>query len=113
MLRFAALSTKHPGFAEEKEWRVLYWPISQEPSLWIKNEIISLGGVPQLVYKLPLENISSISLIAGIPDLLDRIIIGPTQFPVALGLAFQKLLADAGVGDADKRISLSGIPLRR
>jgi len=90
MLRFAALSTKHPGFAEEKEWRILFWPISAEPSPWIKSEVISVGGVPQLVYKLPLENISDVGLVAGIPDLLDRIIIGPTQFPAALGLAFQR-----------------------
>jgi hypothetical protein len=112
MLRFAALSTKHPGFAEEKEWRVLFGPTLQS-SKWITSEIITLNGVPQPVYKLPLENIPEVSLVAGIPDLLDRIIIGPTQFPVALGSAFEQLLTNAGVKDAEKKINLSGIPLRR
>jgi hypothetical protein len=112
MLRFATLSTKHPGFAEEREWRVLYGPMLEE-SPYITHEIIALNGVPQLVYKLPLENIDKVGLVAAIPAILDRIIIGPTQFPVALGWAFQQLLADAGVTDADKRISLSRIPLRR
>jgi hypothetical protein len=112
MLRFAALSTKHPGFAEEKEWRILFGP-TLEPSKWITSEIISLNGVPQPVYKLPLANIPEVNLVAGIPDLLDRMIIGPTQFPVALGSAFEQLLANAGVKDAGTKISLSRIPLRR
>lgn len=112
MLRFAVLSTKHPGFAEEKEWRVLYEP-ALEKSRWITSEIIALNGVPQLIYKLPLENIAEVGLVAGIPDLVDRIIIGPTQFPIALGRAFAQLLADAGVKEAEKRIVISSIPLRR
>jgi hypothetical protein len=112
MLRFAAVSTKHPGFAEEKEWRVLFGPALQV-SRWITNEVTVLRGIPQLIYKLPLENIAEVNLVAGIPDLLDRIIIGPTEFPVALCAAFQQLLTDAGVKDADKKISVSRIPLRR
>ena len=112
MLRFATLSTKHPGFAEEKEWRVLYAP-ALEKSRWITYEIVALNGVPQLIYKLPLGNIAELGLVAGISDLVDRIIIGPTQFPVALGRAFEQLLADAGVKGADKRITISSIPLRR
>jgi hypothetical protein len=102
MLRFAALSTKHPGFAEEKEWRVLFGPTLQ-PSRWITSEVTALKGVPQLVYKLPLANIAEVNLVAGIPDLLDRIVVGPTEFPVALCSAFQQLLTDAGVKDADQK----------
>ncbi len=112
MLRFATLSTKHPAFAEEREWRVLYGP-SLEESAYITREIVSLSGVPQLIYKLPLENIAKVGLLAAIPHIFDRIIIGPTQFPIVLGVAFQQLLTDAGVNDADKRISISRIPLRR
>jgi hypothetical protein len=111
MLRFAALSTKHPGFAEEKEWRVLHGP-ALEKSRWITNEVVAVNGVPQFVYKLPLKNIAEIGLVAEIPDLLDHIIIGPTEFPIALGRALEQLLLGAGVKDADKRIALSGIPLR-
>jgi Protein of unknown function (DUF2971) len=112
MLRFAALSTKHPGFEEEKEWRVLYTP-SLEKSRWIAHEVIAVNGIPQSVYKLPLENITEVGLVARIPDLLDRVIIGPTEFPIALGRAFEQLLFEAGVKDADKRIAISSIPLRR
>jgi hypothetical protein len=112
MLRFLALSTKHPGFAEEREWRILYAPRLEE-SPYITREIIALNGIPQPIYKLPLENIEKVGLRAAIPDLLDRIIIGPTEWPVALGTAFEELLKDAGVVDAEHKISLSQIPLRR
>jgi hypothetical protein len=40
-------------------------------------------------------------------------VIGPTQFPVAPGRAFQALLEETGVKGADRRISISSIPLRR
>jgi hypothetical protein len=112
MLRFLALSTKHPGFAEEREWRILYAPRLEE-SPYITREIIALNGVPQPIYKLPLKNIEKVGLRAAIPDLLERIIIGPTEWPVALGAAFEQLLKDAGVVDAEHKISLSQIPLRR
>jgi hypothetical protein len=112
MLRFAALSTKHPAFEEEKEWRVLYTP-SLEKSRWIVHEVIAVNGIPQPVYKLPLKNIAEVGLGAEIPNLLDRVIIGPTEFPIALGRAFERLLFEAGVKDTDKRIALSGIPLRQ
>jgi hypothetical protein len=112
MLRFAALSTKHPAFEEEREWRILYTPSLQE-SRWITHEVIALNGVPQLIYKLPLENITEVGLVARIPDLLDRVIIGPTAFPIALFRAFEQLLTDADTKDTGKRIVVSGIPLRQ
>jgi hypothetical protein len=96
MLRFATLSTKHPGFAEEREWRVVYGP-SLEKSPYITNEVVTVNGAPQLVYKLPLKNIAEVGLVAAIPDILDRIIIGPTQFPIGLGSAFSAA-ADGGRG---------------
>jgi hypothetical protein len=91
MVRFATLATKHPGFAEEQEWRILYAPTLQE-SKWVTNEIVTLDGIPQLVYKLPLQNISEVGLTAGIPELLDRIIIGPTQFLSLLAGLFRRCL---------------------
>ena len=47
----------------------------------IAHEVIAVNGIPQSVYKLPLENITEVGLVARIPDLLDRVIIGPTEFP--------------------------------
>jgi Protein of unknown function (DUF2971) len=112
LLWAAAVSTKHRGFEEEREWRILHWP-TREPSRHIRKEIVTINGIPQHVYKLPLEDIPSAGLVAAIPSLVNHIIIGPTPYPLALGLAFQELLAEAGVPDPDIRIRISQIPLRR
>ena len=110
--KFAALCTKHPGFQEEKEWRVIYTPTMEKSSHLVK-EIQVIGGTPQLVYKIPLRNVPEEGLIGvEIPELLERIIIGPTEYPSAMREAFETLLADAGVDDPVNRIRVSDIPLR-
>jgi hypothetical protein len=112
MLRFATLCTKHPGFAEEKEWRIVYCP-TLENSQYLVKDIKVFRGIPQPIYKIPLKDISEVGLAASIPNLLDRIIIGPTQYPLALAEAFYKLLVEAQVPDPESRICVSDIPLRR
>ena len=47
VLRFAALCTKHPAFAEEAEWRVVYAP-NIERSPVVVQEVRTVRGVPQL-----------------------------------------------------------------
>jgi Protein of unknown function (DUF2971) len=112
MLRLTSVSTKHPGFREEREWRIVYCP-TLEKSAYLKEDIQVVKGIPQPVYKIPLQNIEQVGLVAAIPDLLDRIIIGPSQYPFALAEAFVRLLKDAGVQDAENRICISDIPIRR
>lgn len=112
MFRFAVLCTKHPGFAEEREWRIIYSPTVEE-SPYITKEIVVVKGVPQPIYKIPLKDIPEIGLTAAIPTLLDRIIIGPTQYPWALKEAFVELLLEAGVKDPASKVCVSDIPLRR
>jgi len=48
----------------------------------------------------------------ALPDLLNRIIIGPCEFPQVILTAFHRLLDDAGVPDPGKKIVVSDIPLR-
>ena len=108
----AALCVKHLGFAEEKEWRVVYTPRLHDSSRLIPA-IELINGMPQQVYKIPLKNVQDENFYgATIPELLDRIIIGPTQFPVAMYQAFVKLLEAAGVEDAQNKVIVSDIPLR-
>ena len=109
-LRFAILCTKHPGFAEEREWRLICCPSLQPPE-YAKAEIESVRGVPQRVVKLLLKKYETIDL--NIDRLLDRIIVGPTEHSVVLGKAMIELLAQAHVQYAQKRVFLSGIPLRQ
>jgi len=107
-----AIATKHPGFEEEKEWRLYYRP-TQKESAGMTMETVVLGGVPQKVYKLRLANEPENGLHgADIPSLLDRIIIGPTAFPYVSYNAFAEVLEELGVADAASKVVLSDIPLR-
>ena len=73
-----------------------------------------IGGTPQPIYKIPLQNVIEEDFRgAEIPELLDRIIIGPTRYPWAAHEAFVQLLGEAGVEDPQNRVCVSNIPLRR
>lgn len=112
ILRFSALCTKHPGFAEEREWRIIYSP-NIASSEAIDRFVETVRGIPQVVYKLPLINDPERGLHgADLNSLVSRIIIGPTPDQVAVAQALQQLLTDGGVENAGDRIHISGIPLR-
>jgi hypothetical protein len=113
LLLFAVVCTKHPGFLEEREWRNVALPkiyTTEQAAL----DIEVIRGTPQPVLKLDLQNNPEKGLVnLAIPDLLERIIIGPCEFPQVICNAFLKLLADAGVSEPQKKIVVSGIPLRQ
>lgn len=112
VFHFSVLCTKHPGFREEREWRIIYSP-SMERSPHMLDDVYSVRGVPQKIHKIPLKNIPEHSLVgAEIPELIERIIIGPTDYPNVVYQAFQKLLSEAGVQNPEERIFVSDIPLR-
>lgn len=111
---YAILSTKHPAFREEEEWRLIYRP-SSTPEL--EPLVVCLDGIVQTVFLLPLENVdvpdgNSVTH-ATLPELLERVIVGPTPNYELVSLAFWKLLTDAGVENAGAKILSCGIPLRR
>ena len=112
MLKFAILCTKHPAFAEEREWRVVYTPGLVTSDHMVRN-VRTIRGVPQTVHELPLRDLPQEGLVGlEIPQLLHRIIIGPTQYGSATGSALWFLLKDAGIADPSERIIHSGVPLR-
>jgi hypothetical protein len=108
----AVTCIKHKGFQEELEWRAIYTPkITQSPLMECSTEVI--GGVPQLIYKIPLDKSVSPDLTGlDLANIFDRLIIGPSPFPVAMYEAFVDALAKAGVSDASGRVWNSNIPLR-
>ncbi len=112
MFKYAALCTKHPGFREEQEWRVIYMH-ELEPSDKLSREVKVIGGTPQPIYKIPLKDIPDEGLIGmEIPQILDRIIIGPTEHPIVASQAFVQILERSGVVDASQKVFVSDIPLR-
>jgi hypothetical protein len=112
MLLIGATCTKHEGFSEEKEWRVVHCP-QLYPTLLITPSTEIYGGVPQNVYLLPLDKIFNPILDdIDFAKLFDRLIIGPSPYPTAMFDAYVDALSKAGVVDADKKIFISGIPIR-
>lgn len=113
---FATLCTKHPGFREEREWRVIHTE-KMHPSTHLAKDVETIRGVPQFVYKIPLREIPGSPGEDGfhgaeVKDLLDRIIIGPSDSGLVIRDAFIHLLEEAGVADPYDKVLISGIPLR-
>ena len=109
---FFVLCTKHPAFLEEREWRVVYCPALGK-SEHINEDVVVIDGTPQRVCKVALRNIPEIGLVGvEIPELVERILIGPSRFPLEMYQAFVSTLTEAGMGNADRRVMGTGIPLR-
>jgi hypothetical protein len=112
MLVAAVTCLKHEGFHEEREWRVIYAP-QRVPSELMESSIEVVGGIPQTVYKILLDGKKSDALAdIDLARLLDRVIIGPSQFSWAMYEAFVKALSDLGVEKPETRVCISGIPIR-
>lgn len=111
-LIFLAVSLKHPAFKEEQEWRVIYLPV-MERSPVIQEALEVIGGLPQIVQKIPLKNDPSVGLHgADVPNLLRMLIIGPTEFPLVIRDALVAAMRDASVNAPEEKVRISWIPLR-
>ncbi|WP_457940614.1 DUF2971 domain-containing protein [Mesorhizobium sp. 10J20-29] len=112
VFRAATVCTKHPGFHEEREWRVVYNPAWKKSERIIASAEI-IRGVPQMVQKIPLKDLPEEGLVGiTIPDIIDRVIIGPTNFPWEIREALISLLEGKGLENAAQKVVISDIPLR-
>lgn len=110
--RFAAICTKHPAFREEREWRVVSTQILHE-SERLKPTPELIGAVPQLVLKLKLEDVPSEGLHGlAMPEFLDKILIGPCEYPEVIAASLAAELKLRGFEAPEKRIHITGVPLR-
>jgi hypothetical protein len=112
MLIFSAVSMKHIGFEEEREWRVVYLPHVATSTKLIEAHV-AIGGVPQPIFKIPLVNYPDEGFTGAEPrELINRIIIGPTQYPIAVQSSLLARLYDLKVPNPHEKVVISGIPLR-
>ena len=73
----------------------------------------TVAGVPQVVFKLPLDASVSPELAdIDLRTMLDRVIIGPSQYPLVMWSAFVKVLTDVGIAKPETKVWTSGIPIR-
>jgi hypothetical protein len=72
-----------------------------------------VAGVPQVVYKAPLDGSAS-PLIADLDfaQVFDRLIVGPTPYSWPIYEAFVEALKAAGIANANERVFISNIPIR-
>ena len=112
MFRFGAVCTKHPAFREEREWRIVATP-ALESSIHLPQLIETIGGVPQPVLKLRLQN-SADEGISGleINEVLERVLVGPCEHRPVIGAALLSAMTHAEVSAPSTKIWHTGIPLR-
>jgi len=112
MLVAAVTCLKHEGFREEREWRALYLP-KLRPSALMESSTEVVSGIPQLVYKMPLDaSVSPALADLDFSRIFDRLIIGPSSYPVVLFEAFTRELANAGIPPTPEQVWNSNIPIR-
>jgi hypothetical protein len=111
MFMTGVVCLKHEGFNEEREWRAIYLPRLM-PSPLISNSLEVIEGVPQMIYKIPLEGRTPDLAEIDLPYMLDRVIIGPSPYPWPMYEAFTAALTAVGITDAGARVFVSGIPIR-
>ena len=113
-----ALTTKHPGFLEEKEWRAIYLP-ERDPQGYFKDCLdyfVGPRGVePKFKFKFAMPrtpNDPSAPIPGNLSDILAFIILGPTVSSPLARAAFIRMLERTGKGEFSDRVFSSTIPLR-
>ena len=74
-----------------------------------------VGGVPQIIYKIPLDQTVAPELASlDFTRVFDRLIIGPTPYKFPMYDAFRTALVEAGISldVAEERVFASNIPIR-
>lgn len=110
---FLALTTKHCGFSEEKEWRIIYTPADDPENAlvpYIGHSITQRGIEPKL--RFPIRRLPEQRGDWSFDTILEKIILGPTLSRELAKNSFKMMLRECGKGHLIDRIVASGIPLR-
>ncbi|WP_288193058.1 DUF2971 domain-containing protein [uncultured Phyllobacterium sp.] len=112
MLLFAAVCSKHPGLRDEREWRVLTNPLLWPSPMLIKHNP-AVEGSNRTIYKLPLKNRPTEN-ITGLefPQLISRVIIGPTMNAEVIREEIVSKLAEKNVPQPAAKVIMSKLPVR-
>jgi hypothetical protein len=114
-LKIFALFTKHIGFHEEKEWRVVYMS-GRDSDDRLKGmlgyTITPKGSVePKLKFQVkPLGDL--FGDILSLDHIIDRIILGPTTSTVLATTSVKRMLSHHGKSSIAKKVVGSTIPFR-
>ncbi|HEV2620587.1 MAG TPA: DUF2971 domain-containing protein [Frateuria sp.] len=108
-----SLFSKHHGFREEKEWRVVYSSYLDDESL-LKQRLWYLVGPNgvQPKFRLPLAGLPEMGGEAKIDDLVSRVLLGPTSSSLMSMAAVRRMLTCLGQEGLADRVAASEIPFR-
>jgi Protein of unknown function (DUF2971) len=113
-IKLFGVFTKHIGFEEEQEWRVVYMRERDQDKAFedmFSYLLGSRGAEPRL--KLQINKIPDLALNnLKFSDLVDRIILGPSVSSPLARSAVEKMLAEIKKPELKERIIASSIPLR-
>lgn len=113
-LCIASIYSKHRGFKEEGEWRVVFWsprPGSADFARMQSYAATATGMQPKL--KLSLKRDSGvIKGGVGLCDLIDRVIVGPSQAGRLAVNTVGRMLAELDRPSLSSRVLQSSIPYR-
>jgi hypothetical protein len=114
LVKALALITKHAGFCEENEWRVIYYPdrdVAGALKPFLKYHIGDRGVEPKLKYQIGhIANVSAPDL--TLDHILDRIILGPSLSSPLARRSVERMLDIIGKPAFKTLLRSSGIPLR-
>lgn len=113
-LKSFALFTKHSGFREEKEWRVVYMSDrdrEQRLKPYFSHLATNRGIEPKLKLPIkPIEGLTGEDL--STEKLIDRIILGPSIASVLGVSSLKQMLKNIDRGALAERVIASDIPFR-
>lgn len=110
-LKVFALTTKHQGFEEEREWRLIYLPErddQQKYTQYIDYAVSPSGFQPKM--KLPLT--PEVSGMIELQDLVTEIMLGPAHGSALSLTAVRRMLSLRGLDDLSARVRQSMTPFR-
>lgn len=109
-----AIFSKHSGFRDEQEWRLVYFKDRDKSGL-LEPFFSYLNGTNglQLKLKLPVRSINGvIHEDFNFVDITHSIIIGPTSSSLLTKRSAERMLDKVMKPELKKRLILSGIPFR-
>lgn len=113
-IKLAALFTKHNGFEEEEEWRVVYLleRDRQKKMIDMFDYSVSQNGIePKLKLKIiPIKGLTSDDL--SLSKIIDRIILGPSISSPLVHGTVSRMLEKLGKPELKSRLHFSSIPFR-
>lgn len=114
-LKMFALFTKHTGFSEEREWRLVYMRDRDPKGLYesMLSYTISPTGISPK-FKLPLKrNMVEELLDLSITSLVSSILIGPTAGDALSVMSIKRMLCQTGKPELVGRVKTSSTPFRK